>query len=225
MSRLDAEGPVPTPQLRADYAIREMTEADLPRIIAICEAVYPDESPYTPEQLEDHRQVFPEGQFVVEHVPIGTCVGIQATLVVRWDDYGDESTWDAFTANGTFLNHDPAKGHTLYGAEMMVDPAHQHHGLSRSLIEAARELTRQKSLARIRAGSRLAGFHLQPPSMTPAEYVQAVIDGRIGDPVLSVHLREGWTVFGIDPDYLPSDLESRGCAALIEWINPDGTPP
>ena len=61
---------------------------------------------------------------------------MQATLVVRWVDYGDFASWDAFTAGGCFLNHDPVNGHTVYAADMMVHPKHQHHGLSRALVEA-----------------------------------------------------------------------------------------
>ncbi len=90
MSLLQPGGAVPIPQLKAGYAVRAMREDDLPRIIAICEAVYPDEAPYTIEQLDDHRRVFPEGQIVVEHVPTRSCVGIQATLVVVWDDCGPD---------------------------------------------------------------------------------------------------------------------------------------
>lgn len=218
MDRLDQ--PVLKPTLRPGYTLRAMRASDIPSLIAICEAVYPDETPYTIEQLADHCQVFPDGQFVVEHLPTATAVGIQATLIVRWDDYGDESSWDQFTANGTFLNHNPTTGHTLYGAEMMVAPAHQHHGLSHALIDATRELILQRKLWRIRAGSRIPGFHKFATSLTPENYVAEVLSGKIDDPVLSVHLKEGWSVIRVEHDYLPTDTESGGAAALIEWKNP-----
>lgn len=201
-----------------------MEDRDVPDLVEICRLVYPDEPPYAPEQLAEHRKVFPEGQFVAEHVPSGRAAGVQATLIVRWSEYGNEATWDRFTDDGTFLNHDPVLGHTLYGAEMMVHPAHQHHGLSRALIEATRELVRRRRLRRIRAGSRIPGYHLHAAAMRPEEYAQAVAAGTLTDPVLSVHLKEGWSVFGIAHRYLPGDLDSGGAAALIEWVNPDAKP-
>lgn len=211
-------------EMRPGYAVRTMRDDDADAIIEICRLVYPDEAPYSVEQLLDHCQVFREGQFVVEHEPTRQVAGIQATLIVQWSAYGDESTWDRFTDDGTFLNHDP-RGHTLYGAEMMVHPAHQHHGLSRALIEKTRELVRQRGLRRIRAGSRIPGYHLHADQMTPEEYAAAVAARRLSDPVLSVHLGEGWTLFGIAHAYLPTDSESRGAAALIEWLNAGWKPP
>jgi GNAT superfamily N-acetyltransferase len=207
--------------LPAGYRIRPMQDHDVDDLIEICRLVYPDEPPYTPEQLVDHRKVFPAGQFIAEHVETGRAVGVQATLVVRWSEYGDESTWTRFTGGGTFLNHDPVKGRTLYGAEMMVHPEHQHHGLSRALIEATRDLVRLLGLKRIRAGSRIAGYHRHVKELTPEAYAAEVMAGRIFDPVLSIHLKEGWSFFGIAHRYLPGDAESGGAAALIEWVNPE----
>lgn len=206
--------------LRPGYALRLMRDDDTPAVVEICRLVYPDEPPYTPEQLADHRKVFPEGQFVVEDVESGVAVGIQATLVVLWTEYGDAASWDAFTADGTFLNHDPVRGQTVYAADMMVHPRHQHHGLSRTLIEAVRAMTRVKGYRGVRGGSRMPGYHLHP-DLEPEEYIRRVEAGAIGDPVLSVHLKEGWRVFGVVKDYIPTDAESRGCAALIQWPNPE----
>lgn len=202
------------------YVLRQMCDDDIPGVIDICKLVYPTEAPYTPAQLADHRRVFPEGQFVVEHAPTRTVAGMQATLVVRWTDYGDYASWDAFTAGGCFLNHDPVNGHTVYGADVMVHPNHQHHGLSRVFIEAVRQLVRDKNYWRVRGGSRMPAYHLHP-DLDPVTYVRLVQDGTLDDPVLSVHLREGWRVFGVVPNYIPTDQESRGCAVLIEWLNPD----
>lgn len=206
--------------LQPGYALRLMRDEDIPAVIEICKLVYPDEAPYTAAQLADHRRVFPEGQFVVEHTPSDVAVGVQATLVVRWSDYGDYASWDAFTAGGCFLNHDPENGHTIYGADVMVHPQHQHHGLSRAFIEAVRQLTRSKRYRRVRGGSRMPAYHLHP-ELEPEAYISKVVAGAIDDPVLSVHIREEWRVFGVVPNYIPTDVESRGCAALIEWLNPD----
>ena len=50
--------------LPASYRIRLVEPLDYQAIIEICKLVYPTEKPYTLEELEDHRKVFPQGQFV-----------------------------------------------------------------------------------------------------------------------------------------------------------------
>jgi len=47
--------------LPANYRIRLVEPLDYQAIIGICKVVYPTEEPYSLEELEDHRQVFPQG--------------------------------------------------------------------------------------------------------------------------------------------------------------------
>ena len=51
-----------------DYAIRQMRPADYERIGEICRIVYPHEAPFTPAELAAHRAVYPQVQFVAEHL-------------------------------------------------------------------------------------------------------------------------------------------------------------
>ena len=97
-------------------------------IIALCEKVYPHSRPWGPEQLLSHQAHFPEGQFTAITPEDGRVVGMQANLIVRWDDYDIDDTWRDFTDHGSFTNHDP-EGHTMYGAEVMVDPDVQGRGV------------------------------------------------------------------------------------------------
>ena len=79
-------------------------------------------------------------------------VGMAASLIVDWEDYNMLENWEQFTADGMFTNHDPKHGHTLYGAEVIVDPTLQHHGIGDKLYAARRGLTESLQLLRIRAG-------------------------------------------------------------------------
>ena len=54
---------------------------------------------------------------------------MSASLIVDWEDYKMLDSWEQFTADGMFTNHDPQRGRTLYGAEVIVDPTQQHHGI------------------------------------------------------------------------------------------------
>jgi GNAT superfamily N-acetyltransferase len=152
------------------------------------------------------------------------CVGMAASLIIRWDDYEQQANWRAFTSRGTFDNHDPG-GKTLYGAEVMVRPGFQRRRIGKRLYAARRKIARRLGLKRIRAGARLRGYGRYADRLGPEEYVRRVVRGELKDPTLSFQLREGFTVFGVVEGYLGHDPDSRGWAALIEWINDEVVSP
>lgn len=206
------------------YDIRLMRESDHATIGSICATVYPTERPYTDEELKAHHAVFPDGQFVVEHTPTGEVAGAHLTLVVNMTHFHVDDAWDTLTAGGSFSDHDPA-GHTLYGADLFVDPRHQHHGLGRALTEATRGLVREKALWRMLGGSRMPGYGRVARDVDPDEYIARVKRAEVSDPVLTAHLHDGWDAVTAIRGYLPHDEESAGWAAVIQWVNPDCPPP
>ena len=199
-------------------AVRELTASDFPAIHAISREIYPSSPAWSDAQLASHLDVFPEGQLVADAG--GTVVGMAASLIVLWDDYSIDTSWREFTANGFFTNHDPLKGRTLYGAEIMVHPARQGEGIGKALYEARQRLCERLGLLRIRAGARLAGYSRYAASLSPEEYTEKVVAGELSDPTLSFQLGRGFEVLGVARDYLRHDPESFGHAAVIEWINP-----
>lgn len=204
---------------RIAVRVRQTSHADFPGIIALTRLVYPGSLAWTEEQLDQHLEIFPEGQFIAERIDDGEVVGMAASLIVKWDDYDIADSWRDFTAAGTFTNHDPERGRTLYGAEVMVHPGYQGNGIGSMIYEARRELTRRLGLLRIRAGARLRGYHRFASTMTAAEYTDAVVRGEVNDATLSFQLARGFRVIGIVEGYLRHDPESLGYAAVIEWIN------
>ena len=73
--------------------------------------------------------------------------------------------------------------------------------------------------------SRLPGYGQHTTDMSIGQYVREVLDGRRFDPVLTIHLKDGWA--GVKPihGYLPHDEESAGWAEVIQWVNPACPPP
>ncbi len=138
--------------------VRNTTPRDFDGISDLCLRTYPDTAPWNAEQLSSHLRVFPEGQFVAVYGPEEKVVGMCASLIVDWEDYAMLDSWEQFTADGMFTNHDPRRGRTLYGAEVIVDSTLQHHGIGDKLYRARRQLTESHRLFRIRAGSRLRGL-------------------------------------------------------------------
>ena len=210
--------------LPSDYRIRLMQQSDFDPIRDICREVYPHDTPYTAEELARHRAVYPQGQFVAEHVPSGQAVGVHFTLRIRMADYRVDDSWDVLTAGGSFADHDPG-GPTLYGADVFVSPRHQHHGLAHALTDATRALVVEEQLWRMVGGSRLPGYGAVAGSIPAADYVAEVVAGRRVDPVLSAHLKDGWQVVKPIQGYLQHDPESGNWAAVIQWVNPACPPP
>lgn len=205
-----------------NVVVRQTTGADFAGIQAMCVAIYPDSPCWSDEQLASHVAVFPEGQFVaVDHdAPAGEqIVGMAASLIVLWDDYSMSTSWRDFTRSGTFTNHDPGRGRTIYAAEVMVHPRVQGKGVGKLLYRARRELCERLGKLRIRGGARLCGYHRYASSLSPEQYVSAVVKGTLTDDTLSFQLKQGFHVLGVAHNYLRHDPESQGHAAVIEWIN------
>ena len=209
----------------SEYCIRHMQVEDFGAIQEICRQVYPHETPYSDTELAEHNAVFPQGQFVAAHLPTSSVAGVHFTLRLRMTDFHVDDPWDVLTANGSFADHDPVNGHTLYGADVFVSPDHQHHGLAHALTDATRALVVEESLWRMVGGSRLPGYGSVAATVSAEAYVADVIAGTRTDPVLSVHLKDGWTVVKPIRGYLQNDPESANWAAVMQWVNPACPPP
>lgn len=209
----------PSKPQRRVLRVRPTEPRDFPGIIEVCLRTYPGVKPWSAPVLARHREIFPEGQFVAvdreERVH-----GYAASLIVNWDDYASDGTWHDFTAGGTFVNHDPATGRTLYGAEVMVDPTIRGSGTGGKLYDARRKLAERLGLLRIRAGARLRNYHKVAARMSAEEYVIRVVRREVRDPTLTFQLNRGFDVLAVVNGYLAVDPESLGWAALIEWLNP-----
>ena len=210
--------------LPSNYRIRLVEPADYKAIIEICKTVYPTEEPYTLDELEDHRLVFPQGQFVAIEETRGEVAGVHFTLKLRLMDFHVDDPWDILTAGGSFLDHNP-EGTTLYGADIMVHPGHQHHGIAHALTDQARFLVQEERLWRLVGASRLPGFGKHCSTMSIEQYVDLVLSAKLFDPVLSIHLADGWTAVKPIHGYLQHDEDSAGWAEVIQWVNPGCPPP
>jgi len=212
---------VDTTPRRERLVIRGTRPDDFPAIRALQRAAYPAIEPWTDSQLSQQLAIFPEGQFVADQG--GRVVGAASSLVVLWDDYGVDHTWQGVTGDGTFRTHDPS-GRTLYGAEIVVDARRRGLGIGRALYQARRALCRGRNLRRIIAAGRLPGYRDVKDVMSPELYAMRVIWGDIADPVLRFQLSEGFQYCGVIHNYLPEDVPSCGHAALIAWLNPRYAP-
>lgn len=198
--------------------IRQTRPEDIDALVRLQREVYPSITAWHRDRVVQQIEMFPQGQLVAYYD--NRLVGCASSLVIRWDEWADEHTWDEITAAGTFDTHDPS-GFTLYGAEVFVTPKLRGKRVGHALYEARRRVCKALNLRRIIACGRLPGYHLLAHEMTVDLYARKVLWGDLTDPVLSFQLREGFRFCGIMKNYLPDDHESQGNAALIVWINPD----
>ena len=207
-----------------NYRIRRMQPSDFDEIIEICRTVYPTETPYTVEQLANHCQVYPQGQFVAYEAGTEAVAGVHFTLRLRMFDFHLDDSWDVLTSDGSFLDHNP-EGPTLYGADIMVHPNHQHHGIAHALTDQARFLVEKENLWRMVGASRLPGYGRHAENLEVDRYLEGVLSGQLFDPVLSIHMKDGWVPVKPIHGYLQHDEESSGWAVVIQWVNPACPPP
>ena len=99
--------------------IRKIERKDFDDLIKLQKVCFPSMKPWKKSQLESHIRIFPEGQLCVEYDSriIGSC----SSLIVNFNDYLEQHTYDEITDGGYIKNHNP-NGENLYGMEVMVHP-------------------------------------------------------------------------------------------------------
>jgi ribosomal protein S18 acetylase RimI-like enzyme len=205
---------------RRKFVLRTVTETDFAGIQDLGRLVYPNIVPWSDQQLTEHLRRFPQGQLVAVEEESGLIVGYCSSLIIHWDRYDSGQSWASLTANGTYANHDPVHGKSLFAADVMVRPGMQKRGVGKRLYRQGRfALAKQLGLKRVLAGARLRGYHRHADRMSPEDYVVEVVHRRLKDPTLTFQLTQGFRVLTIAQDYFEGDPESRGYAAVIEWLN------
>lgn len=196
--------------------LRTLRAEDFDEIIALQRICFPNISPWTRSNLENHLRFFPEGQFLLELD--GRIVASSSSLILRYADFSDWHDWKEASDNGDIRTHDP-DGDTLYGIEIQVHPGFRGMRLARRLYEARKQLCRERNLARIVIGGRIPGYAAHAGHMSAEEYVEAVTEKRLYDPVLTTQLSNGFVLRQLIEDYLASDEDSGGYATQLEWSN------
>lgn len=166
--------------------------------------------------IEHLLHIFPEGQYVV--LVDGKVVGCALSIIVDYDKYGDEHTYDQITGNATFSTHDP-DGDVLYGIEIFIDPAYRGLRLGRRLYDARKDLCEHLNLKAIVFGGRIPNYHNYAEVMSPREYISKVRMKEIHDPVLNFQLSNDFHVKKILRNYMPGDEQSQDHATLLQWDN------
>lgn len=197
--------------------LRNLTRNDISQLEILMDRVYADIGGSWPrESLQALLNEFPEGQIVIDDN--GQVVAVALTVRCSYDRFSKAHTYDDLIGRRDRIRHDP-DGDALYGMDVFVDPDYRNLRLGRRLYDARKELCGNLNLRAILAGGRIINYHEYADQLTPKEYIKAVRQREIHDPILNFQLANGFEVKRILKDYLPEDEKSRGFATLLEWSN------
>ncbi len=197
--------------------LRNLRLDDFEDIKSIMDKVYPGMGGGWPrKKYIAMLKTFGEGQLCIEDN--GKVVAAAFAVVVDYDKFGDEHTYDEITGNAYLTTHDP-NGDVLYGVDVFCDPDYRNMRLGRRLYEARKELCRNLNLRAIVAGGRIPNYRDYSDELSPQEYIHAVKRKEIYDPILTFQLSNDFEVKRVLKGYIPEDKESQGYATLLEWFN------
>ena len=207
-----------TPNTKAKLLIRPARASDARAVARLSVKVYGRAEAFTSAEIRGQINNFPEGQFVADYE--GAIVGHCATMVLTEEQAFSPHDWEEISAGG--YGRPPADGgDVLYGFEVCVDPAYRRLRIGQRLYRKRKELCQDLELKGIAFAGRMPGFARRKRTYpTPEEFLQAVLDRKVRDSVISFQLSEGYEPRGILPDEIPSDKESGGNAVLMYWPNP-----
>lgn len=172
-------------------------------------------SVWTEDHIRRLIKIFPEGQFVI--LANGKVVGTALSIIVNYNDFGDDHTYEQITGNFTF-NTFRRDGDVLYGIEIFIHPKYRGLRLARRLYNARKELCERLNLKSIVFGGRMPNY-IHHSELSPKEYLEKVRTKEIYDEVLSFQLANEFHVIQILTNYMPDDKESKEFATLMEWNN------
>lgn len=206
-----------------EITLRHIREEDIEEIVEVANLGFgiPGVA-FEAEHYRSHVRIFPEGQFCVEYK--GKIVGACSSIIVNFDEYGEDHSFDEISGDGYIRNHNP-DGENLYGIDVVVHPDYRHMKIGRRLYEARRRLCRKLNLKSILFGGRMPNYHKYADTLTPEQYVEQVIKKNIYDPVITFQLMNGFKFRKVMANYLPHDHASLKNATLMEWQNDDYVPP
>ncbi|MGR6981472.1 carbon-nitrogen hydrolase family protein [Testudinibacter sp. P27/CKL/0425] len=177
---------------------------------------------WSEEEITRLINKFPEGQVVIK---INDCLaGCALSIIVDYNKYGDNHTYQKITANDTFDSHTD-KGDILYGIDVFIKPEFRGLRLGRRLYDYRKDLCEKLNLKGISFGGRIPNYHKYADQLTPKAYIEKVRRKEINDPVLNFQMANDFHPRKVLKGYLEGDVASNEYAVLMRWDNIYYEPP
>ncbi len=196
--------------------IQQACPKNLPTLLKIEEAAWPEESRASEEMLKSRIQIFPEGVLCASFR--GAMVGFACLQILAEKLDQIRGDWAALTDGGFIRGTHTPEGSTLFGVSLSVIPR-APSGTTFALCEAAKKLTIRKKLPWVALGSRIPRYRHFADKMDVKTYIYKFRNGRHIDPELDLYKRVGMIPIKVLPDYFP-DEASCNYGVLLAWKNP-----
>ena len=202
--------------------IRKMEKRDAPQLAHLQEVVFPD---LIPEErmkaihFSSHVDLFPEGQWVAEID--GKIAGSTSSIRYHFDPEHPEMHRFADLFDDGFMRTHQPEGNWLYGMDMAVFPEYRGLGIARKLYRARQNLVRELGLEGQVTVGMLNGFAAHSTQYTLEKYYQALVDGVLKDPTVSVQQKIGFKLCGLMKDYLSDPTCGNAGVLLVLPANLD----
>ena len=202
--------------------IRKMEKRDAPQLAHLQEVVFPDLIPE--ERMKDihfssHVDLFPDGQWVAEID--GKIAGSTSSIRYHFDPEHPEMHRFADLFDDGFMRTHQPEGNWLYGMDMAVFPEYRGLGIARKLYRARQNLVRELGLEGQVTVGMLNGFAAHSTQYTLEKYYQALVDGVLKDPTVSVQQKIGFKLCGLMKDYLSDPTCGNAGVLLVLPANLD----
>ena len=195
--------------------IRKMEKSDAPQLAHLQEVVFPDLIPE--ERMKDihfssHVDLFPEGQWVAEID--GKIAGSTSSIRYHFDPEHPEMHRFADLFDDGFMRTHQSEGNWLYGMDMAVFPEFRGLGIARRLYRARQKVVNTLGLKGQVTVGMLNGFAAHAKDYSLEEYYQALKNGLLMDPTVSVQQKIGFNMVSLMTDYL-SDPTCGNAGVLL----------
>lgn len=205
--------------LEEKLVIRKIEKDDIEEVVKVAQAAFGNPNiAFEKKHYESHIEIFPEGQVCVAYD--GKIIGASSSVIVNYDEYGHDHSFEEISGNNYITNHNP-EGRNLYGIDVVVHPDYRNLKIGRCLYEERRNLCKRLNLESIIIGGRIPNYHKYADTLTAEEYVRQVEKGDIFDPVICFQLANGFKIRTVKANYLIGDEASLEYATIMEWDNPD----
>ncbi|ANW94909.1 carbon-nitrogen hydrolase [Wenyingzhuangia fucanilytica] len=175
-----------------------------------------DDSYWEKYQIQSLIDKFKEGQIVIK--VNGQLAGCALSIIVNYDEFSDNHTYEEITANYTFNSHSN-EGDMLYGIDVFIKPEFRGLRLGRRLYDYRKELCENLNLKGIVFGGRIPNYHKHAHRIKPKTYIEKVKRKEINDPVLNFQISNDFHPTKIMTGYLEGDTASNDFAVLMRWDN------
>jgi predicted amidohydrolase/GNAT superfamily N-acetyltransferase len=198
--------------------LKYLTLGDYEELKQVMIKAYPSLSDayWKEHHIQNLLDIFPEGQIVMK--VDGKLAGCALTIIVNFDEFEDQHTYQEITGKYTFNTH-REDGDIMYGIDVFVAAEYRGLRLGRRLYDYRKELCEKMNLKAIMFGGRIPNYHKYSDEITPKQYIEKVRYKEIHDPVLNFQLSNDFRPVKILKSYLEEDSASNDYAVSMRWDN------